>query len=166
LLWRQVGERVESVRRGTVPAEVMTVPGSRQLLERLRGAGLALYLASGTDLKYVQDEVAVLGLAAYFGTQIHGALDDYKQFSKARIIEHMIRDIDLAGHQIVAFGDGFVEIEEVKKVGGLAVGVASDETARRGINAWKRNRLIEAGADLIIGDYRCQDALLELIGIR
>ena len=165
LLWREVGGRVESLRSGSVAAETMTVPGSAALLARLRQAGLALYLASGTDLKYVRDEVALLGLADYFGDHVYGALDDYKRFSKAMIVAQMIRDSGLAGRHIVGFGDGFVEMEEIKKVGGLAVGVASDETTRCGINAWKRNRLIAAGADLIIGDYRHREELMELIGI-
>jgi hypothetical protein len=75
----------------------------------------------------------------------------------------MIRDAGFAGREIVGFGDGFVEIEEIKKVGGLAIGVASDEETREGINAWKRNRLIQAGADIIIGDYRELDTLTKLI---
>jgi phosphoglycolate phosphatase-like HAD superfamily hydrolase len=165
LLWDQVGDRVASVRNGQVPPDEMTVPGARVLLQSLRDAGLTLFLASGTDLAYVRDEVQVLGLSEFFGEHIYGALDDYKQFSKAMIIERMIRDMRLPGHQIVGFGDGFVEIEEVKKVGGLAVGVASNEVERHGINAWKRNRLIQAGADLIIGDYRHPVSLLTLIGL-
>jgi phosphoglycolate phosphatase len=165
LLWRDVGQRIENVRSRVIPPEEFTVPGAQRLLERLRQAGLPLHLASGTDVKYVRDEVAVLGLADYFGSHVYGALDDYKRFSKALIIEQMIHDTGLAGRHIVGFGDGFVEMEELKKVGGLAVGVASDENTRCGINAWKRNRLISAGADIIIGDYRNQDVLLELIGI-
>ena len=47
----------------------------------------------------------------------------------------------------------------------LAVAVASNEVERQGINAWKRKRLIQAGADLIIGDYRAVDPLLNLIGV-
>ena len=66
----------------------------------------------------------------------------------------------MAGREIVGFGDGFVEIEEVKKVGGLAVGVASNEDSRQGVNDWKRNRLIKAGADIIVGDYRRLSELL------
>jgi len=62
-------------------------------------------------------------------------------------------------------GDGFVEIEELKKVGGLAIGVASNEETRTGVNDWKRNRLIRAGADIIIGDYLCRPELLELVGL-
>src|SRR5690606_38094986 len=60
LLWRQVGERVEAVRRGHLPRAQVTVPAAERLLDRLRQRGVALYLASGTDLNYVQDELAVL----------------------------------------------------------------------------------------------------------
>ncbi len=64
---------------------------------------------------------------------------------------------------MIGFGDGFVEIEEVKRVGGVAVAVASDEVNRRGIDAWKRDRLVRAGADLVIGDYRCREELLRML---
>lgn len=165
LLWQQVGSRVESVRSGRVPAEELTVPGSSKLLRQLHAGGLKMYLASGTDLKYVQDELGVLGLAKWFGPHVYGALDDYKKFSKAMIIEQMIRDSGVAGNQIVGFGDGYVEIEEVKKVGGLAIGVASNEESREGVNDWKRNRLIKAGADIIVGDYRQIEELLGIISL-
>jgi phosphoglycolate phosphatase-like HAD superfamily hydrolase len=165
LLWQQVGRRVAAVREGRVPAEQLTVPGSEQLLQALVARGLVPYLASGTDLKYVRDELQVLGLDSYFAERVYGALDDYRRFSKAMIIDQIIRETGVAGRQIIAFGDGFVEIEEVKRVGGLAVGVASDEVQRLGINPWKRNRLISAGADLIIGDYRQLDDLLRTIGL-
>jgi phosphoglycolate phosphatase len=165
LLWQQVGGRVESVRSGTVPAEEMTVPGCRHFLERLRNAGMVLYLASGTDIGYVRSELEVLELSEFFGEHVYGALDDYKKFSKAMIIQRMIQDMRIPGNQLIGFGDGFVEIEEVRKVGGVAIGVASNEVERRGINAWKRERLIRAGADIIIGDYRSSDALLSLLGV-
>lgn len=165
LLWRQVGDRVDAVRSGRIPQDEMTVPGSRALLARLRSLGLTLYLASGTDLEYVRDEVAVLGLAEYFGSRIYGALVDYKRFSKAMIVGKIIEDTGVSGRNILGFGDGFVEIEEVKRVGGLAIGVASNEETREGINDWKRKRLIRAGADLIIGDFRHHNQLLETIGM-
>jgi hypothetical protein len=49
----------------------------------------------------------------------------------------------------------------VKAVGGYAVGVASDEKRREGIDQWKRSRLLQAGADVIIGGFECVDMLLE-----
>jgi beta-phosphoglucomutase-like phosphatase (HAD superfamily) len=165
LLWQHVSARVESVRSGRTPRDELTVPGTRALLQSLRHFGLSLYLASGTDLTYVRDEATVLGMDDFFGKQIYGALDDYKKFSKAMIIQQILREMNVPGRQIVGFGDGFVEIEEIKKVGGLAIGVASNEESRQGINDWKRRRLIQAGADLIIPDYRELNRLLELVGI-
>lgn len=165
LLWRKIEGRVAALRSGTTPPDDLTVPGSRALLERLSARGLTLYLASGTDLQYVLDESAALKLDHFFAPRIYAALDDYKQFSKALTIERMIRETGLSGRQIVGFGDGYVEIEEVKRVGGLAVGVASNEDTRTGVNLWKRRRLIEAGADVIVADYRRLDELLDVIGV-
>jgi hypothetical protein len=66
---------------------------------------------------------------------------------------------------LLGFGDGFVEIEELRRAGAAAIGVASDEDRREGVNEWKRKRLIAAGADVIIGDYRCQDGLFAQLGL-
>jgi phosphoglycolate phosphatase-like HAD superfamily hydrolase len=164
LLWKQVGERVAAVKSGVLSAEEMTVPGARDLLEFLRGRDVPLYLASGTDVAYVQDELETLGLAGFFGPRVYGALDDYKKFSKAMIVAQMIEETGVSGSELIGFGDGFVEIEEVKKVGGLAVGVASNEETREGINDWKRRRMIRAGADWIIGDYRRLEKFVAALG--
>lgn len=163
LLWQQVSDRISRVVSGQVPAEDMTVPGSHELLAGLQQRDVVLYLASGTDLHYVRNELSVLGLLEYFEPRVYGALDDYRKFSKAMILQQIIRDLDCPGRQILGFGDGFVEIEEVKKVGGVAIGVASDEEQRQGINAWKRQRLIQAGADAILGDYRDHARLLQFL---
>ncbi len=165
LLWQRVGERVEAVSSGRTPAEEMTVPGAAKMLQTLCDLGLKLYLASGTDLKYVRHELEVLQLSRFFGPRIYGAVDDYKSFSKAMVLSRMIGETGVAAREIVGLGDGFVEIEEVKKVGGMAIAVASNEETREGINDWKRERLIRAGADIVIGDYRCRDQLLRTIGL-
>ena len=159
-LWEHVRKRVEAVRSGAVSPDEMTVPGSRELLRLLREHDFELYLASGTDRHYVVDELRTLQLDAFFGEHVYGALDDYRRFSKAMILQQILRDCQVDGNQIVAFGDGFVEIEETVRVGGLAIGVASNEETREGINAWKRQRLIRAGAHWIIGDYRHADELV------
>ena len=164
-LWSQVESRVDSVRAKTATAESMMVPNSEALLSVLIDRDIRLYLASGTDLTFVRDEVDVLGLNGYFESRVYGAIDDYKNFSKAMVIERIIADTGVVGSQLIGIGDGFVEIEETKKVGGLAIGVASDEVNRGHIDEWKRGRLIEAGADLIIGDYRNLDELLDVIGL-
>ena len=160
-LWERVRHRIAAVQSGEVPAEQMTVPGSQRLLEELRRHDIMLYLASGTDRHYVINELKTLGLDSFFGPHVYGALDDYRRFSKAMVIQQIISECGLAGEEIVAFGDGFVEIEETRKVGGLAVGVASDEEQRSGINIWKRDRLIQAGAHWIVADYVHDRELVE-----
>ncbi len=165
LLWERVHGRVEGLQAGTIDPETLTVPGSRELLELLKQKGKPCYLASGTDEKYVKNELAALKLDGYFGPHVYGAQDDYKNFSKKMVIDRLIRDNNLDQGGLLGFGDGYVEIEEVKGVGGIAVGVASDEKHRVEINDWKRNRLIAAGADIIIPDYRELTALLEYLGI-
>ena len=74
-----------------------------------------MYLASGTDSKYVRHEAELLGVAGYFGEHIYGALDDYQKFSKQMIIDRILRENGLHGEELLGFGDGFVEIEEVKR---------------------------------------------------
>jgi beta-phosphoglucomutase-like phosphatase (HAD superfamily) len=165
LLWRRVSGRVAALESGTMTPEPLTVPGSHGLLARLRERGCPLYLASGTDLVYVQNEVRALALDEFFGSHIYGAIDEYKNFSKKMVIERVVKELDLQPGELVGFGDGYVEIEEVKRVGGIAVGVASDEAQRTGINEWKRKRLLSAGADLIVPDYRDLDALIEVLGL-
>jgi len=158
-LWERIKHRVEGLKNGTIPPDDMLVPGSRDLLENLKRRGVRMYLASGTDEVYVRDEAAALKIDSYF-EGIYGAIDDYKRFSKAMVIQHIIRTHSLSGKELVGFGDGFVEIENTKAVGGIAVGVASDEVRKEGVNEWKRNRLIRAGADIIIPEFREQERLV------
>ena len=62
------------------------------------------------------------------------------------------------------FGDGFVEIDNIKCVGGVAIAVASDETHRSGRpDPWKRERLIGVGADIVVPDYRHHRELLDYL---
>ena len=163
LLMERIRGRLADLETGAAAPEDWTVPGSHAFLERLRGRGLALYLASGTDIKYVRHEAGLLGLTPYFGAHIYGALDDYQNFSKKMVIDRIIRDHGLKGEELLGFGDGFVEIEEVKRVGGVAVAVATDEVKRQGVNQWKRDRLVRAGADLVIPEYRRHEQLLEFL---
>jgi phosphoglycolate phosphatase-like HAD superfamily hydrolase len=160
LLMQRIQGRLADLESGKACAANWTVPGSLELLENLKRRGLALYLASGTDLKYVREEAKLLGVTPYFGEHIYGALDEYQNFSKQMIIDRILRDNNLRGEELLGFGDGFVEIEEVKKVGGVAVAVASDEVKRQGVNEWKRQRLLRAGADIVIPDYRRQNNLM------
>jgi phosphoglycolate phosphatase len=160
LLMGRIRGRIAALESGAARPEDWLVPGSLGLLEGLRRRGVRLYLASGTDLKYVRHEAGLLGLTPYFGEHVYGALDEYRNFSKQMVIERILREQGLHGEQLLGFGDGFVEVEEVRAAGGVAVAVASDEVNRRGVNPWKRDRLVRAGADVVIPEYRRHERLL------
>jgi beta-phosphoglucomutase-like phosphatase (HAD superfamily) len=155
-----IRDRIAALESGRATAPEWTVPGSHALLENLRLRGVALYLASGTDVASVKREAELLGLTSYFGAHIYGALDEYRKFSKKMVVEKILRENQLQGEELLGFGDGYVEIEEIRKVGGVAVAVASDEVHRRGVDPWKRERLIRAGADIVIPEYRKQEQLV------
>jgi phosphoglycolate phosphatase len=159
LLWEKIEQRVEGLRKGQTDPEEYLVPGARELLERLREKGLKMYLASGTDEIYMKEEARLLGVTQYFDGGVYGALDDYKSFSKAILIQRILSTAEFQGHEFLGFGDGYVEIEEVKNVGGVAVGVASEEPACSRVDPWKRERLIGVGADYIVPNYLCGDEL-------
>jgi len=109
-------------------------------------------------------EAEILGYAELFEGRIYGAIGDIKHEPKRKVLESILADIDLGeGEQVVTFGDGPVEIQETRKRNGLAVGVASDEVRRYGLNPVKRSRLIQAGADLIVADFSQTGKLLELL---
>ncbi len=160
--------RTLGLSRGATRPDDLLVFGARALLEHLQGRGLHLYLASGTDEAAVKREAKLLDVARYFGPHIYGALDDYKNFSKKMVIDRILNENAITGRQLLSFGDGYVEIENTKAVGGFAVAVASDE-ANNGsgrVDAWKRTRLLGVGADAVIPDFRdavdLVDALMRL----
>jgi phosphoglycolate phosphatase-like HAD superfamily hydrolase len=150
---QHIAERIAGLKSGLLNAKEFVVPGSIEWLNIMKEKGITCYLASGTDEKYVLEEVELLGLMPYF-SGVYGARDNYRDFSKKMIIDQIIQNHALHGSNFVAFGDGFVEIEDTKSVNGIAVGLATDERNRVGLDEWKRSRLIDAGADVIIPDFR------------
>ena len=159
-----IAARRTALMQRSLTTDSMLVPGSRTLLEALAARGLTLCLASGTDEPEVHEEAGLLDIARYFGSDIYGALDDYEASSKKHVLARLTARLGAAGAELVVFGDGFVEIENAKEIGGYAVGVASDETTRTGqADAWKRERLLRAGADLIIPDFARHEELTALL---
>jgi phosphoglycolate phosphatase len=161
-LWVHIEDRIKALRSGNASPEQYLVPGSRALLDRLRQRGLTLYLASGTDHDAVLDEARLLQIDGYFAG-VYGAQDDLKAFSKGLLVKRIIESAEFSGPEFLGFGDGYVEIEEVKKVGGVAVGVATHEPECLTVDAWKRDRLAGVGADFIIPNYLELDSLVETL---
>jgi len=158
-LMQKIQHRREELCQGRVSSEQYLVPGARAFLESMRERGLILYCASGTDQAYTLEEARLLEIEQYFDGRIFGALDDYKSFSKEILIRKMVSSMECRGEELVGFGDGYVEIKNVKDAGGVAVGVATDEPECRVVNQWKRERLVKVGADFIVPNFLCRQQL-------
>ena len=161
----RIQSRVESLASGNAKPVELLLHGSVALLDCLEARGWDLYLASGTDEPFVRREAELLGLGRYFGERVFGAQDDFMSFSKKQVIERILRENNVDGDELLVLGDGYVEIEDGKNVGGLAVAVASDE-ARNGagqFDEWKHKRLLGVGADIVVPDYRDATVLVDVI---
>lgn len=161
-LHRRIRHRLEELRQAKVSPEKYLVPGARKLVLALRERGLSLYLASGTDQEYMREEARLLDIAPYFDG-VYGALDDYESFSKKALIQQLLSTPGVRGDEFLGFGDGYVEIENIKEVGGVAVGVATAEPECEVVDEWKRQRLVGVGADFIIPNFLCHDELMHTL---
>lgn len=159
-----IKDRKTALLNGADPADYR-IPGSLEFILGLQEMGIKCYLASGTDESDVLYEAKLLGLDNVFEGGIHGAQDYMLECSKELVIRDMIEKEGIKPEELISFGDGYVEIELIDKIGGYAVGAATDEFKRCGIDEWKRNRLLSAGAKMIIPDFKDFEKLLEMIGV-
>lgn len=162
-LMQMVNKRIEKLKKGELSIEDFEVKGAVWFLNDLKSRGVKLYLASGTDREDVINEAKVMGYADLFEGEIHGAVGDINKYSKKMVIEKIIRENNLNGNELLVCGDGPVEIKECHKSSGIAIGIASDEIRRFGLNPEKRTRLIKAGADVLITDFSQANALHKLL---
>lgn len=166
-LLKLVCERKEKIKSGQAGLDEFLVHGARPLLEQLKARGLRQVIVSGTVEPQVKEEAALLNLTDYFGAHIYGSTANLKDSSKQAVLERLMRQEQITGQQVLSFGDGPVEIQLTKGLGGLAVGVASDEDFNGSgrLHPHKASQLRQAGADLLIADYReAGDLIASLIG--
>ena len=162
-LMKMVNRRTTKFENGDLNLHDVTIKNSVEFAAKLKERGVKLYLASGTDLGDVVEEAKTLGYAGLFEGGIYGAVGDVSKYSKKMVLNDIIKDNKLAGEELAVFGDGPVELRECRKVGGLAIGIASDEVRRYGLDESKRTRLIKAGAHLIIPDFSQYDNLFTFL---
>lgn len=155
-----VQQRWDLLESGHATAAEWVVPNAHAVLRNLAARGVPVYLASGTDLEAVTHEGRLLGVLPAFGEHVYAPAGGDPAFSKGRVVDAILAALGIRGEELLGFGDGVVETREVKRVGGVMVGVASAEPGQTGVNADKRDRLAAAGADVIVPDYRCQAELL------
>jgi sugar/nucleoside kinase (ribokinase family)/phosphoglycolate phosphatase-like HAD superfamily hydrolase len=162
-LLKMVAGRVKKLKAGELEVEDFQIKNAARLLFELHRRGIELYLASGTDEADAIAEAEALGYAHYFEGRIYGAVGDITVEAKKIVLEKIIREHNLSGHEFATIGDGPVEIRETQRRGGLCIGVASDELRRFGLNLSKRKRLIRAGASLIVPDFSQLPTLLKVL---
>jgi phosphoglycolate phosphatase-like HAD superfamily hydrolase len=159
-LLARVYERVVSIDAGIVAPETWMVPGAKSIVQELHARGVTCYIASGTDDAFVKSEAATLGLSPYLAG-IFGAQSDRRNHSKRAIIGRIAEQHNLYAGELATFGDGAPEMIDSKSFGGIAIGVATNESTSEGVNGHKREVLIQAGADIIVPDFREYPALLD-----
>jgi len=162
-LMKMVNERIARFKSSRLNISDCTVKGAAEFLGTLKEKGVRLYLCSGTDIGDVIAEARILGYADLFDGGIYGAVDDVSKYSKRMVVNDIIAGNDLEGPELVVFGDGPVEMRECRRHGGIAVGIASDEVRRYGLNSEKRTRLIRAGAQIVVPDFSQADELLAFL---
>jgi phosphoglycolate phosphatase len=155
---RRKSERLSAAAAGRTQPDELLVPGSRALLEGLRAEGIRIFLASGTAHDDICRETKLLRIEHYF-EGIYGSAPHRP--TKRELLAHIIAS-GIPGERILTFGDGRVEIEDTKEVGGTAIGVATDELECLAIDVKKRGWLAGAGADYIIPNY-LEEGLLRLV---
>jgi len=79
------------------------------------------------------------------------------------LVREMLSSFGSSGRELIGFGDGYVEIKNIKDAGGVAVGVATDEPECKVVDHWKRERLIKVGADIVIPNFLCWQELSRVL---
>jgi len=136
---------------GRQPPERFRVPGALEFVTVLHARGVTCTIASGTDETAVREEATLLGFASLI-SNLRGAREDGSD-AKRVLIDGLTAEHHLSPGELAVIGDGPAEIEYARAASGLAIGVASTEGERAGIDSRKRSLLIAAGADVIIPDF-------------
>jgi len=162
-LMAMINDRVARLQRGELDVSDFILKGAVDFLRALRKNGITLYLASGTDEEDVIREARTLGYAELFNGGIFGAKRGSRVCSKEQVIVTLIEKDERRQGGFWVVGDGPVEIQQARRYGGCAIGVASHEERRFGLSETKRRRLVRAGAHLIVPDFSQWQHLLRQI---
>ena len=156
-----VEKRKQEVLNGKVDADIYKVYQCEKFLSALKDMGVKIYAASGTDEKDVKIEAKILGFDKYFD-DIKGAVDGSDSCSKEVVLQKLVK----TDGKLLVVGDGKVEIALGREQGALTIGVASNDIIGcndEAFNMQKYERLKNAGAHLIIADFREYEKMMDWI---
>jgi len=159
---------------GPLTVEDLSIPGSLGFLEMIHGRlDGNVYLASGSDLDAITASSHALGSFQYF-KQIVGAgyTNDLTVDQKEAIIKRFL-DGEVDGHnlqpgELVIFEDGFPGILYGYRAGAVCVGVLTPDHSYHEKDghftvAQKRDRLVSAGAHILVPDFEEAQKLLQIL---
>jgi len=164
-LRHKITERLSLIREQKAQRDQFLIHEARAMLTQMQAHGVTLHLLSGTAHPDLLIESAALGIADFFGPRIYGPKDLQPGFTKRAVFERIFNEYSLTPEQLICFGDGAVEIMDTRRLGGLAVAVASDENANGSgrLDEHKQKHLLTAGAQVVIPDYRHTEQLMALL---
>lgn len=158
-----IKKKLSDLESGAACPEDYLMKGSVEFLKALKERGVKIFVASGTDDPDVHTEAKALGVDIYFD-EIKGAPLHEESCSKEAVIKKLLENAGYSNEELAVCGDGKVEIALGKEKGARAIGLASFEKDRGGIDETKRRRLINANADIICGDFLEKEELLKFLG--
>lgn len=162
---KEIRHRLALIQSQHSPMDEFVVHGGRKLLEWLAHEGLTLIVLSSTIEHRVREEAEALGLTHFFKNRIHGSGEDPSAFSKMDVFQRILQEDGIEGKNLLSFGDGPVEIQCTKTLGGIAIAICSDETENGSgkMDPTKHSQLLNAGADAALPDFRDAPALMEYL---
>jgi len=161
----RITERLQDIRSNPGRRDHYLVHEARSILTLLRDRGRVIHLLSGTAKADLLIESEALGIAEFLGDRIYGPEDLKPGFSKRAVFEQIVREHSLSPGELMCFGDGAVEITDTRHFEGLAIAVASNESANGSgrLDENKKLHLLKAGAHAVIPDYRQAKKLLQML---
>ena len=159
-----VAQRTAAIVSGRATPDDYLIKGSVSFLQALVERGVEVFVASGTDDPDVKREAELLGVRRFF-KDISGAPPGKTDCSKEAVLRKLFAENSLQGPEVAVIGDGRVEIALGRQAGTMTIGLASNEETRSGVNPVKRDRLVKAGAHMVIGDFAEKDELLAWLGV-
>lgn len=162
---KEIRHRLALIQSQHSPMDEFVVHGGRKLLEWLAHEGLTLIVLSSTIEHRVREEAEALGLTHFFKNRIHGSGEDPSAFSKMDVFQRILQEDGIEGKNLLSFGDGPVEIQCTKTLGGIAIAICSDETENGSgkMDPTKHAQLLNAGADAALPDFRDAPALMKYL---
>ncbi|MFZ9858006.1 MAG: HAD family hydrolase [Roseiflexaceae bacterium] len=157
----QIDDRVASITDEST-ADAFMIPGARQFLQTLAQRNIHIALVSGTEHHHLVRESAALKIDSYFDAGIYGPGSHAPGFTKHDAIAQLIARYNVAPNALLSVGDGPVEIKAGRVLGGYSLAVASDEHSG-GLDADKRQHLLDAGADAVVAHFSQLDVITQAL---